>query len=134
MQVTKMSLESYDVMLITKMCNTKIYIYMSLPLLVTCAVQVEAVQRHHQDVSEDSAGANLRFTGTKVSCAVSFSHPPPLPSPSLPSPSLSSPLRSSPPLPPPHPVSCCLCIVIIAISQWSLFEQLWENACCCCCC
>ena len=73
---------------------------MSLLLLVMCAVQVEAVQRHHQDVSENSAGANLWFTGAKVSCAVSCSHPPPLPSPPFPSPPLSSPLHCSPPSPP----------------------------------
>ena len=97
MQVTKMSLESYDVMLITKMCNTKIYIYMSLPLLVTCAVQVEAVQRHHQDVSENSAGANLWFAGTKV--AVLSPSVTPHPSLPLPFPPLPSPPPSAPPLP-----------------------------------
>ena len=75
---------------------------MSLLLLFMCAVQVEAVQRHHQDVSENSAGANLWFTGAKVSCAVSFSHPPtpPLPTSSLPSPLFPPPLLPSLPSPP----------------------------------
>ena len=104
MQVTKMSLESYDVMLITKMCNTRIYIHVFTFAGYVCSSSWSCTTPPPRCVGKLCWGQpTVHRYKSKLCCLLQSPPTPPFPFPSLLFPLLPLPL-----LPSPSPSTPCL--------------------------